>query len=178
MANFGFNVADTEYEERNFDPLPKGEYTLRALEADLKDTSSGEGKYIAAVFEVVKPSEYQGRKVFNNFNIFNPSEKAERIGREQVAGWARACGRPNAKDSDELLERPFSCRLDIEKGTGGYSDKNRIAAFLMPGAEKASSAKSSSKFEEVAKEEPKEEKKEDKSRLAKATGGKRQPWDD
>lgn len=175
MANFGFDVSEVEVSERGeFEIMPKGEYTLKATEAELKKTSKGDGQYLAVTFEVVK-GEYAGRKVWQNFNIHNPSEKAEKIGREQVAGWARACGKPNARDSDDLLERSFPCKLDIEKGTGGYSDKNKISAFLSPDAKPSEPAsKPSSKFEDSApapKEEPKRS--EPKSEAQKSAN----PWD-
>jgi predicted RNase H-related nuclease YkuK (DUF458 family) len=88
---------------------------------------------IAATFEVVG-GEHDGRKVWNNYNIHNSSEKAQKIGREQVASWAKACGKPNANSFDELLERPFVAVLDIEKGKDGYADKNRIVGYVMGSA--------------------------------------------
>ena len=159
MAKFGFSVADTEYSERGeFEIIPKGtEVTLKATEAEEKKTSAGTGSYIAVEFEITK-GEYVGRKVWQNFNINNPSDKAEKIGREQVAGWARACGKPNAQDTDDLLERPFNAKLGIEKGTGGYSDKNKIDSFLLPGAAGApakSAPASKGKFDDATPAEKK-----------------------
>lgn len=181
MARFGFNVAEVEVSERgDFEIMPKGEYTLKATEAELKDTSKGDGQYLAVTFEVVKPSNYTGRKVWQNFNVSNPNEKAEKIGREQIAGWARAAGKPNARDSDELIERNFPCKLDIEKGSGGYSDRNKIASFLTNEA-KTSAPASKSKFdeEEAPKKAPKEEAEESpkKSAPKEEASSKKNPWD-
>jgi hypothetical protein len=136
MAKFGFDP--TEFEQNgsgggNFEIMPEGEYTLKAIEAEQKETKKGDGAYLAVTFEVVK-GEHTGRRVWQNFNVHNPSEKAQQIGREQVSAWSRAAGKPNAQDSDELLERSFQCKLGIEKGTGGYSDKNIIKLFLTPNA--------------------------------------------
>jgi hypothetical protein len=185
MANFGFSVSETEYSDRgDFEVMPKGEYKLKATEAELKSTKDGNGKYLATTFEVVSPSEFAGRKVWQNFNIFNSSEKAEKIGREQVAGWAKACGRPNAKDSDELLERAFSCKLDIEKGAGGYSDRNKIGSFLMPdqaGKSSGSAAPAAykSKFDDEPAPAPakKEDPKVEAPAPAASEGKKKNPWD-
>ena len=159
MARFGFDISETEYNERGeFEIIPKGtEVTLKATEAEEKKTSAGTGSYIAVEFEITK-GEYVGRKVWQNFNINNPSDKAEKIGREQVAGWARACGKPNAQDTDDLLERPFNAKLGIEKGTGGYSDKNKIDSFLLPGAAGApakSAPASKGKFDDATPAEKK-----------------------
>lgn len=140
MSKFGFDL--NEYESsgtRDYSPIPKGEYTIKCTDAETKTTRSG-GEMIAATFEVVG-GEYDGRKVWNNYNIHNDSEKAQKIGREQVASWARACGKPNASSFDELLERKFIASIDIEKGKDGYADKNRIVGYVMQGSAPAPKAK-------------------------------------
>jgi hypothetical protein len=130
MAKFGFNVSEVEVSApAEYDPIPDGEYVLKAVDAEEKETSRGDGSYIKAKFEVVK-GEYAGRLLWQNFNINNPSEKAQRIGRQQLVAWATACGKPDADDTDKLLEKPFRAAVSIEKGTGGYKDSNRIKAFL------------------------------------------------
>jgi hypothetical protein len=135
MAKFGFNTADVDpAAPAEYDPLPEGEYVLKALEAEEKETSRGDGTYIKVKFEVAK-GEYAGRLMWQNFNINNPSEKAQKIGRQQLVAWATACGRPDADDTDKLLEKPFRAAVSIEKGTGGYKDSNRIKAFLFDPAE-------------------------------------------
>ena len=133
MAKFGFDTTDVSPDTGttggSYDPIPDGEYTLKALEAEEKDTSAGTGTYIKVKFEVVK-GEFAGRWIWQNFNVNNPSEKAQRIGRQQMVAWATACGKPDADDTDRLLDKPFSAAVSIEKGTGGYADSNRIKAFL------------------------------------------------
>lgn len=134
MAKFGFDTADVTPDAGapaggNYDPIPDGEYTLKALEAEERTTSRGDGTYIKVKFEVTK-GEHTGRLLWQNFNINNPSPRAQQIGRQQLVAWATACGRPEADDTDKLLERPFRAAVSIEKGTGGYSDSNRIKAFL------------------------------------------------
>jgi hypothetical protein len=130
MSKLGFDV--NEYESvtgGEFEIFEPGEYQLKALEAEETDTSKGDGTYIAASFEVLGPTN-AGRRVWCNFNINNPSEKGQKFGRRMLAGWARACGKPNAKDTDELLDRKFMAVIGIEKGSGQYKDKNIITGFL------------------------------------------------
>jgi hypothetical protein len=133
MAKFGFDVSDvtpdTGATGGSYDPIPEGEYILKAVDAEEKATSKGDGSYIKVKFEVVK-GEFNGRLLWQNFNVNNPSEKAQRIGRQQMVAWATACGKPDADDTDKLLEKSFSASVSIEKGTGGYADSNRIKAFL------------------------------------------------
>lgn len=133
MAKFGFDVSDvtpdTGATGGSYDPIPDGEYTLKAVEAEEKATSAGTGSYIKVKFEVVK-GEFTGRLIWQNFNVNNPSDKAQRIGRQQLVAWSTACGKPEADNTDKLLDKPFTAAVSIEKGTGGYSDSNRIKAFL------------------------------------------------
>jgi hypothetical protein len=137
MAKFGFNIAEVEANTpASYDPIPEGDYQLKALEAEEKTTARGDGTYIKVKFEVVR-GPHAGRLMWQNFNVVNPSETAQRIGRQQLAAWAAACGRPDADDTDKLLERPFTASVGIERGTGGYKDSNRIKAFLMPADESA-----------------------------------------
>lgn len=137
MAKFGFDVSDvtpdTGATGGTYEPIPEDEYTLKALEAEEKSTSRGDGSYIKVKFEVVK-GQYAGRLLWQNFNVTNPSEKAQRIGRQQLVAWATACGKPDADDTDKLLDKPFRAAVSIEKGTGGYADSNRIKAFLFDDA--------------------------------------------
>jgi hypothetical protein len=140
MAKFGFNVAEVEVDAPvQYSPIPDGEYTLKALDAEEKTTAKGDGSYIKVKFEVAK-GEYAGRLLWQNFNVNNPSEKAQSIGRQQMVAWATACGKPDADDTDKLLDKPFRAAVSIEKGTGGYSDSNRIKAFLFEQAETSAPA--------------------------------------
>ena len=140
MAKFGFDVAEVEVSAPvSYDPVPEGEYILKALEAEEKDTSAGTGSYIKVKFEIVK-GEYAGRWIWANFNINNPSEKAQRIGRQQLVAWATACGKPDADDTDKLLDKPFKAAVNIEAGKDGYKDSNRIKAFLFDTVEPTKAA--------------------------------------
>lgn len=138
MAKFGFNAAEVEVPApADYSPIPEGEYTLKALDAEEKSTARGDGSYIKVKFEVTK-GEHAGRLLWQNFNVNNPSERAQQIGRQQLVAWATACGRPDAEDTDQLLERPFLAAVAIEPGRGGYKDSNRIKAFMFSAAPAAS----------------------------------------
>lgn len=140
MAKFGFDTSDVDPSApAEYDPIPNGEYILTAVDAEEKETSRGDGSYIKVKFEVAR-GEYSGRLLWQNFNINNPSEKAQRIGRQQLVAWATACGKPDADDTDKLIGKTFRAEVSIEKGTGGYKDSNRIKAFLFDDAPAAKAA--------------------------------------
>jgi len=170
MANFGFNTA--EYDPNvdsggSYDPIPEGEYQLMCEEDEQRQTKAGTGYYIRAKFRVLGPTN-ANRVIFMNFNTHNPSSKAEEIGRRQLAGWAQACGNPNASDSDQLVNVPFSANVGIEKGSGDYGPQNIITGFKAPNgsgrpAAPAKAAPSAPVSTPTA---------------SKAPAGKKAPWDD
>jgi hypothetical protein len=130
MPKFGFDTSEVDVSApAQYDPIPDGEYTLKALEAEEKATSRGDGSYIKVKFEVVR-GEHAGRLLWQNFNVNNPSEKAQRIGRQQLVAWATACGKPDADDTDKLLDKTFRASVSVEPGTNGYKPSNQIKAFL------------------------------------------------
>jgi hypothetical protein len=141
MAKFGFDVTEVEPSapRTDYEPIPAGEYILRAVEAEEKTTASG-GTMIKAKFEVAK-GEHTGRLLWQNFNIVNASETAQRIGRQQIVAWATACGKPNADDTDKLLGKPFAASVDIDPPKNGYKASNKIKAFLTSQDDDAAPAK-------------------------------------
>lgn len=142
MAKFGFNTSDVTPDSGapvSYEPFPEGEYVLKAVEAEERPTARGDGSYIKVKFEVAK-GEHTGRLLWQNFNINNPSQRAQQIGRQQLVAWAAACGRPDADDTDKLLEKPFRAEVMIEAGTGGYKDSNRIRSFLFAAEGRAPAA--------------------------------------
>lgn len=146
MARFGFTASeyDPDTGPGNYEPIPEGDYQLMCEEAEEKQTAAKTGSYIKAKFQVLGPS-HAGRLIWMNFNIHNPSAKAEEIGRRQISGWAAACGRPNAADTDELLNLPFNAKVTIEPGSGQYGPQNRISGYLMPEAPSAPKASAAPK---------------------------------
>ena len=74
MAKFGFDVSDvtpdTGAAGGSYDPIPEGEYILKAVDAEEKPTTAGTGSYISVKFEVAR-GEFSGRLLWQNFNINN-----------------------------------------------------------------------------------------------------------
>jgi hypothetical protein len=141
MAKFGFDTSEVDVNDipsGNYDPIPDGEYTLVALDAEEKSTASG-GEMIKVKFEVVG-GEHNGRFIWQNFNIVNKSEMAQKIGRQQLVAWATACGKADCDDTDKLIGKKFQAEVDTQKGTGGYKDSNRVRAFLFAAEEKPARA--------------------------------------
>ena len=130
MANLGetFEVSSLpQGNTGNFDPLPPGWYSATMSAAEIKNTKTGTGQYIALRYDITGPT-HQGRVVFGNLNIRNASPKAEEIGRQQLGDICRAIGLARVGDTDQLIGNSLMIKLDIEKSEQ-YGDKNQVKGF-------------------------------------------------
>jgi hypothetical protein len=174
MARFGFDVNSYEPDSGSYEPISDGEYQLMCEEAEERKTKAGTGAYIRAKFRVLGPTN-ANRVIFQNFNIHNPSSKAEEIGRKQLAGWARACGRPNVNDTDELLNLAFSAEVGTEPGSGDYGPQNVIRGFKAGAASAPAPARAPAAAAKPPAASPAPA---PAPAAAKPAAGKKAPWDE
>lgn len=130
MANLGETFEVSSLPQGNtgsFDPLPPGWYSATMSAAEIKNTKTGTGQYIALRYDITGPT-HQGRVVFGNLNIRNASPKAEEIGRQQLGDICRAIGLARVGDTDQLIGNSLMIKLDIEKSEQ-YGDKNQVKGF-------------------------------------------------
>ena len=111
----------------SFEPVPAGWYTASITSAELRNTKSGTGEYIAIRYDITGPT-HQGRVVFGNLNIRNASPKAEEIGLSQLGEIMKATGIARVSDTDQLVGLNLQVKLSI--GTSEqYGDKNEVKGF-------------------------------------------------
>ena len=120
-----FNVDSLPQGTSNFEPLPDGWYNSIITGAEVKITKTGDGKYIACKYTITGPT-HQGRVVFGNLNIKNPSAKAEEIGRSQLGEIMRAIGLAKVTDTDQLIGGNLGIKLVVK--TGDYAG-NEIKGY-------------------------------------------------
>lgn len=133
MANLGMTFNTAELPQGNtgdFTPLPDGWYSATISKAEIKQTKAGTGSYIAARYDITGPS-HEGRVVFGNLNISNPSPKAEEIGRQQLGDLMRAIGLETVTDTDQLIGGKCQIKLTTRK-SGAYADANEIKSWKAP----------------------------------------------
>lgn len=129
MGNLQFDVDEHEPKNMNFEPLPKGRYLAMISSTEVKPTSNGAGMLLKLEFDILE-SGFEGRKVFDQLNIKNPSEKAEQIGRGMLSALCRALGKLGiVDDSTELHDLPLIISVKIEPASAGYQAKNKITGF-------------------------------------------------
>jgi hypothetical protein len=126
-----FNVDTLPVGNGNFDPLPEGWYSSTISGAELKSTKAGDGEYIAIKYTITGPT-HQGRVIFGNLNIKNPSTKAEEIGRQQLGEVMRAIGLNKVRDTDQLIGGQLVIKLSVK--TGEYAG-NEVKGYKAIGSQ-------------------------------------------
>ncbi len=123
---------ETEYEEgrSGFEALPKGRYSARITDIEKRDTKSKTGYMFCPEF-TLDGEQFKNRKVWAQLNVSNPSEIAQRIGREQWNSLIVACGFEigTVKDTDKLVGKRLIVLVDIEKDQDG-SPRNKVTGFF------------------------------------------------
>ena len=128
MANLNqtFNI-DQLPQGNSYDAIPAGWYSAVIAAAEIKQTSAGTGSFISVRYNITGPT-HQGRAVFGNLNIKNPTPKAEEIGRQQLGEIMRSIGLSQVTDTDQLIGGRLEIKLTIRKDEQ-YGDSNDIKGF-------------------------------------------------
>lgn len=127
MVKIDFNA--DEYEPMgSFDPIPAGKYLVVISGSEIKDTSTGKGKYLQLVYDVVD-GEFSGRKLFDRLNLVNENETAQKIAQQALSAICRAVGVMHPKDTGELHDKPFVVKVIIRPATEQYQASNQIKGY-------------------------------------------------
>jgi len=113
----GSTSGGSDQQQQASDKLRDGfPYIMIAETLEAKTTKKGDGTFIAAKFKVVD-GVCDGKTVWGNFNISNPSPVAERIGKEAMASLTRAVGYDptNVEDLKLLCFIPFLATLKTRR---------------------------------------------------------------
>ena len=138
-----FSVSDLPKSERTYELLPDGWYDARITEAQLGATKAGTGEKISMRYDILGPT-HQGRVVYGNLNIRNPSAVAERIGREQLHDIMLAIGLASIEDTDQLVGGTCQIKIKTRPAKDGYDARNEIAGWKASGGGSSAPAPASS----------------------------------
>lgn len=86
----GFDARKHEDDTPDFEPLPPGWYQVAIVESEEKETAKGDGSYLKLKFQVIEGPR-EGKNLWANLNLNNPSEKAVKIARGQLSAICSAC---------------------------------------------------------------------------------------
>ena len=138
MAKVHFDISTYEAPKNDFSPLPKGEYMAMVTESQMKVTKAGTGEYLALTMQIIE-GKYADRKIWENLNLHNPNEVAEKIARANLKAVSEACGFAELDDTDQLNDIPFILVLDIDRKD---PTRNRVMGYKRAGSGSAPSASS------------------------------------
>ena len=131
MAQLAFNSQDHE-PSKPMGPVPEGTYLVAIRESEVKPTKAGNGQLLALIFDILE-GEHQGRKIYDNININNPSPKAMEIGLGNLSAICHAVNVLQLQDSIQLHDLPLmvdvKCEGYSKPGTGERVIKNTITGY-------------------------------------------------
>lgn len=127
MAKLGFTVITSEYDtEDKFELIPVSDQPMQVIESQLVRNNKDNGDILKIKFQIFE-GRYNGRLIFGQYNIDNPSQEAVDIAMRELSKIAKAVGLDVFDDSELLHNRPFMGSVGIAKDkTGQYPDKNEV----------------------------------------------------
>ena len=123
----------------SFGLLPDGEYTLKILEVDLKDTRDMSGKYLDLCFEVAE-GQHANRRLWIKFNLVNKSATAVNFALKNLKSYFEAaaidCSQFDLDDNGQALTRRImgqaqtvKASVVTQQGNNGYKSKNDVEPY-------------------------------------------------
>ncbi len=123
---------DTDEEIQDEALLPNGNYLFEIVDSEYcvsKHNSSS--TYIKIVFDGIAGSPSDGCRIWQNFTHQNANPTAVRMGKKSFKKLCKAVGLGGkVSDTSQLHGRRVLGTTVIEKGSGGYADKNQFSDYL------------------------------------------------
>ena len=122
------DLSSFEMLDDQFSPLPAGEYEAVVEKIETKLSAKGD-EYLAMTLNVVDDSG-QGRKIFDNFHLWNPSAQAVEISQRRMGALFKASGFPTMGPTDDLLGKQVKVRVKVRDADNGYDASNEVKGYL------------------------------------------------
>ena len=121
-----FDATAIPEDDRNFDPIPAGNYLMQVIDSEVKPTKSGTGDQLVLTLEVID-GRHSGRRVWDRLNIRNQNPDAQRIAQRALADLMLAIGVRHLVDTEELHFKPFTGKVTIKPDkTGEFGPQNAV----------------------------------------------------
>lgn len=145
MAKLNMDLSGVKEETSSaFSLVPAGDYEVKVVSADVKETKSG-GAGLILGLEILS-GDQSGKKIKDFINIVNSNVDAERIGKQRLKLIAMLVGVKNPNkvaDTDELLTgKPVVVSVDV-RDDGEY--KNNVIKHYFPSDKKNEEVKTETK---------------------------------
>ena len=113
---FGDGGFDTAKVKSNL--LPAGVYRMRISKAETRASKAGPNM-LALTLTVAEPSEYEGKRHYENLNLQHASAQVREIAQLQLKAILLACGMTQAKKPSELIDRECLATIAIKPDKTG-----------------------------------------------------------
>lgn len=127
MAQLNFDASRVE-PATGFDTVPAGWYNVMVDQSDLKPTNDGAGTRLNVRYTILD-GQYQGRKLFQGFNLQNANPQAVEIAYKQLSALAHAVGVLQVGDSTQLHNIPLKVKVKVKPAEGKYDEQNDITQW-------------------------------------------------
>ena len=118
---FGEGGFDTSKVKSNL--LPAGVYRLRISKAETRASKAGPNM-LALTLTVAEPSEYEGKRHYENLNLQHASAQVRAIAKQQLKAICLACGITHARSPSDLIERECVATVAIKPDKTGELRNN------------------------------------------------------
>jgi Protein of unknown function (DUF669) len=108
-----------------FEVLPAGTYRAQIVESEMRVTRDGMGQFLWLMLDILE-GPHQGRKVFDQLNLVNASQRTVEIAKRTLSAICHATGRMEIADSEALHLIPMTISVTVEPPKNGYGERNRI----------------------------------------------------
>lgn len=127
MADLGFDFdpSTVPADDRNFDPLPPGQYEAEIVASEVRDTKSGNGRLLALTWKIVR-GPHEGRQIWQNLNIQHDNAQAQDIGQKQLRGVCDAIGVAAIRDSEDLHFKPAIITVGVQKNDASRNEVKQV----------------------------------------------------
>jgi|SRR5215470_1465073 hypothetical protein len=116
-------------EDDEFEPIPAGKYVAEIINSDVVSNKNEDGIILKLTIKIVE-GDFSGRLIFENLNIENKNEKAQKIALSMLRKLCVAVNfEGTLKNSVELHGVPIIVSVVIKPEQGGYPSKNSIRKF-------------------------------------------------
>lgn len=129
MASLDFDSTTVQASEDKFGVIPANKYIAQIVDSDLEDNKAGTGQILKLQYQILD-GEFTNRVIFQNLNIKNANDTAQRIAQENLSAICKATGVARLSDSSQVHNIPMTVRVAIQKDkTGQYEDRNEVKAW-------------------------------------------------
>jgi hypothetical protein len=123
-----FDPASVPQGDRDYQPIPAGEYRALIKSAEERPTRDGTGLGLNLQLQILGPS-HQNRVLFCWINLRNKNEKAQEIGLRELAALCAAIGVAKPSGAHSMVGKIATVAIEIKPGRDGEPE-NRVKRWM------------------------------------------------